>query len=302
MMAGEAAFGPDVSTGGWERALYVFPFCYGFLIASDPRLENALRRSRWPALAVACAATGLLLSWAGALSRSSTGLSVGVPPGWSALQGLGRLGVDRGHHRVRRIRHYPSATPCRPGRTPGPPRRPGPGGSVPPGTATKPSCPSTFCMSQSSWRPPGSSSAGTPPFFFQYAALVAGSFAATLGLYELALIRRFRITRLLSGMKPRTKPVTRPCPATVKARVGPAGGARWPARGGRAPLAAVASSRLRRRRRAPPPAPSRPRCSASLAWGRDNGWFSLPTAITSVPVAQRHHVRQPWWLRHVVRR
>ena len=51
MMAGEAAFGPDVNTGGWERVVYVFPFSYGFLIASDPRFENALRRSRWGARA-----------------------------------------------------------------------------------------------------------------------------------------------------------------------------------------------------------------------------------------------------------
>ena len=34
------------------------------------------------------------------------------------------------------------------------------------------------------------------------------SLAATIALYE-ALVRRFRVTRLLSGMKPRTKPVTR---------------------------------------------------------------------------------------------
>ena len=39
----------------------------------------------------------------------------------------------------------------------------------------------------------------------KYAALVIVSFAATLGLYE-ALVRPFRLTRLLSGMKPRVKP------------------------------------------------------------------------------------------------
>ena len=88
MMAAEAVSGPDVNTGGWERVAYLFPFVYGFLIASDPRFEAALRRYRWPALAIACAATGGLLAWAGALSGSGAGLSTGVPPGWSALQGL----------------------------------------------------------------------------------------------------------------------------------------------------------------------------------------------------------------------
>ena len=37
----------------------------------------------------------------------------------------------------------------------------------------------------------------------KYAALVIVSFAVTLGLYE-ALVRRFRVTRLLFGMKPRS--------------------------------------------------------------------------------------------------
>ena len=39
----------------------------------------------------------------------------------------------------------------------------------------------------------------------KYAALVILSFAATFALYE-TLVRRFRATRLLFGMKPRTKP------------------------------------------------------------------------------------------------
>jgi hypothetical protein len=59
-----------------------------------------------PALAVACVATGPLVLWAGALSRSSTGLSASVPPGRSALQGLAGwawivaiIGVRRVHRR-----------------------------------------------------------------------------------------------------------------------------------------------------------------------------------------------------------
>ena len=41
------------------------------------------------------------------------------------------------------------------------------------------------------------------PPVVKYPALVIVSFAATLGLYE-ALVRRFRVTRLLFGMKPRS--------------------------------------------------------------------------------------------------
>jgi len=40
------------------------------------------------------------------------------------------------------------------------------------------------------------------PVLLQYAALVAGSFAATLALYDLA-VRRVPAARLLLGMKPR---------------------------------------------------------------------------------------------------
>ena len=40
----------------------------------------------------------------------------------------------------------------------------------------------------------------------QYVALVVLSFAVTLGLYE-ALVRRFRLTRVLFGLKPRLSPL-----------------------------------------------------------------------------------------------
>ena len=81
----EAAFGPDGITGGWERLAYVFPFAYGFLIASDARFEVALARVRWPALAVASLATVGLLGWAAA---AGPGVVSGAGPGWSGLQGL----------------------------------------------------------------------------------------------------------------------------------------------------------------------------------------------------------------------
>src|SRR6516225_3500094 len=81
----EAAFGPDGITGGWEQLAYVFPFAYGFLIASDARFEVALARVRWPALAAATAATAGLLGWAAA---AGPGAVTGAGPGWSGLQGL----------------------------------------------------------------------------------------------------------------------------------------------------------------------------------------------------------------------
>jgi hypothetical protein len=81
----EAVFGPDGITGGWERLAYVFPFLYGFLIASDARFESALARARWPTLVVAALATIGMLGWAAA---AGPGLVSGAGPGWSALQGM----------------------------------------------------------------------------------------------------------------------------------------------------------------------------------------------------------------------
>src|SRR5271157_1582003 len=206
MMAVEAVFGPDVNTGGWERATYVFPFLYGFLIACDSRFEAALRRSRWPALAVACAATVALVAWAGALSGSAAGLT-GVPAGWSALQGLA------GWAWTAAIMGFAGSVAAR-------------RGGQPPDTAGPP-----LAAPRPRWlRAARYANEAVLPFYLlhepvivaaawlivrwpapvpaKYAVLVIVSFAATLGLYE-ALVRRFRLTRLLSGMKLRIKPATR---------------------------------------------------------------------------------------------
>jgi len=59
------------------------------------------------------------------------------------------------------------------------------------------------------------------PSLAQYTALVVLSFAATLGLYE-ALVRRFRLTRVLFGLKPRLNPRSAKTPV-------PDGGPRPPA-------------------------------------------------------------------------
>ena len=203
MMVTEAVFGPDVNTGGWERVTYVFPFLYGFVIACDPRFEAALRRSRWPALAVGCAATGALLAWAGALSVPDAGLS-GVPAGWSALQGLA------GWAWIAAITGFAGSLAAR--RAGRPPDTPAP----------------TLAARRVRWgRAARYANEAVLPFYLlhepvivaaawlivrwpapvpaKYAVLVSVSFAATLGLYE-ALVRRFRLTRFLSGMKPRIKP------------------------------------------------------------------------------------------------
>jgi peptidoglycan/LPS O-acetylase OafA/YrhL len=204
LMVVEAVFGPDVNTGGWERLAYVFPFLYGFLIASDPRLEAALRRSRRPALAVACAATGALVAWAGALSGSGAGLSAGVPLGWGALQGLA------GWAWIAAIMGFAGSLAAR--------RHPGPGTAKRGAAETADRLPRRAARYANEavlrfyllhepiivaaawfivrWH---------APIAGKYASLVVVSFAVTLGLYE-TLARRFRVTRLLFGMKPRIKP------------------------------------------------------------------------------------------------
>ena len=202
LMAVEAVFGPDVNTGGWERLAYVFPFLYGFVIASEPRFVAALRRSRRPALAVACAATAALVAWAGALTGSGAGLRAGVPPGWGALQGLA------GWAWIVAILGFAGSLAAR--------RRPGPGTARgrAGGTGGRLADRAARYANQAvlpfyllhepvivaaAWlivRWPA------PPVV-KYPALVIVSFAATLGLYE-ALVRRLRLTRLLFGMKPRS--------------------------------------------------------------------------------------------------
>ena len=195
LMAVEAVFGPDVNTGGWERTAYVLPFLYGFLIASDPRFEAALRRSRWPALAVACAATGGLMSWAAALGGSGVGLGA-VPPGWSALQGLAGwawVAAIMGFARSLAARHHP-----KPGT--GQDTASVTGGRLPRAARYANEAVLPFYLLHEPvivaaawlivrWH---------APITGKYAALVIVSFAATLAVYE-TLVRRFRVTRLLVG-------------------------------------------------------------------------------------------------------
>jgi acyltransferase-like protein len=200
----EAAFGPDGNTGGWERAAYLFPLLYGYLIASDRRFESALRRARRAALACAIVATSVLVVWAGVLGASGTDVMTGTAPGWSALQGLA------GWAWIVTILGFAGSLTSRRG---GPPSA----------TVASPSE-----GRELGWRRAGryANEAVLPfyvlhepviaaaawlivrwsaPTFGKYVVLVIVSLSGTLILYEV-LVRRFRVTRVLFGMKPSAQP------------------------------------------------------------------------------------------------
>lgn len=192
VMAVETAFGPDVNTGGWERVSYLFPLLYGFLLASDDRFSSVLQRGRRWALAVAVLATGALLAWtASVLSFGSS-----LPTGWGALQGLAGwawLAAILGFGSALRGRR----SVVRPARA---------------------------ALVRTRWWPRAASYANEAvlPFYLlhepvivlvawyvvrwqapdlaKYLVLVAVSLLVTIGVYEL-LVRRFRVARLLFGMK-----------------------------------------------------------------------------------------------------
>jgi hypothetical protein len=198
----EAAFGPDGNTGGWERLAYVFPFLYGFLIASDSRFESALSRVRWPALAVAASATAGLLGWAVA---AGSGVMGGAEPGWSALQGLAGwawLAAIVGFAAAFTARRQTGTA------TPRPARARKPRWQRAAGYANQAVLPFyllhepvivAFAWIIVRWH---------APIVVKYPVLVVASLTATLAIYELA-VRRYRITRLLFGMKSRERSVDR---------------------------------------------------------------------------------------------
>jgi len=205
LMVTEAVFGPDSNTGGWERLAYVFPFLYGFVIASQPRLEAVLRRFRWQALAVGCAASGALGAWAAGSSGSGAALGSGVPAGLAALQGLaGWMWVVAimGFGGAWAARHRPGAGTGRNVAAPGGSRlrraaRYGNEAVLPFYVLHEPVIVAVAWLIVR-WHAPSPA---------QYVALVVLSFAVTLGLYE-ALVRRFRLTRVLFGLKPRPSPLS----------------------------------------------------------------------------------------------
>ena len=203
LMATEAVFGPDTSTGGWERLAYVFPFLYGFVLASQPQLEAVLRRFRWQALAAGSAATGALGAWVVGLSGPGATLGAGVQAGFGALQGLaGWMWVVAilGFGGTWATRRRPGAGATRNAAAPpgGRPRRAARYGNeavLPFYVLHEPVIVAAAWLIVR-WHAPSVA---------QYAALVVLSFGVTLGLYE-ALVRRFRLTRVLFGLKPRVNP------------------------------------------------------------------------------------------------
>jgi peptidoglycan/LPS O-acetylase OafA/YrhL len=202
VMVVEAVFGPDDNTGGWERVAYLFPFLYGFLIASEPRLETALRRTRRPAAAAAVSATAALVAWAAALDASGDSVMTSASPAWSALQGLA------GWSWIAAILGYAGSLTSRRKMR----------GSV--------AAPETGSLQRRAGR---YANEAVLPFYLlhepvivagawlivrwnapilgKYLVLVVMSFAGTLALYEL-LIRRFPISRRLAGMKAPTRSTT----------------------------------------------------------------------------------------------
>jgi acyltransferase-like protein len=204
VMVIEAAFGPDANTGGWERLAYALPFAYGFLIASDTRFESALACARWPALVAAAAATAGLLGWASALTGAGTGVMTGATPGWAALQGLA------GWAWLAAIAGFAAALTAR-RRQPGT-RQPRPAAPRPPRWqraaryANQAVLPFYLLHEPVIVAAAGIIVRWHAPIGVKYPALVAASFTATLALYEL-VVRRYRLTRFLFGMKPTNTPV-----------------------------------------------------------------------------------------------
>lgn len=179
--------------------MYLFPLLYGYVIVSDQRFEAAIRRSRRVALAGALVVTSVLVVWATALGDAVDVRDGGVPA-LSALQGLAGwlwtvsiLGFAGSIIARRSARSSTTADEL--------PEKP-----------------------ESRWRRAARyANEAVLPFYVlhepvivvaawfivrwdgpivgKYLALVMVSFAGTLGLYEV-LVRRFRLTRVLFGMKP----------------------------------------------------------------------------------------------------
>jgi hypothetical protein len=201
MIVVEAALGPDVDTGGWERLAYLFFLLYGYIVASDRRFETVLRRARRPALALAVVATTALVAWAAALGESADVKGGGVP-GLSALQAfagwlwvvaiLGFAGSFMTRRRGRSAMKARSSS-----------RRPEPRWHRAAGYANEAVLPFYVLHEPVIVAAAWVIVRWEAPIIAKYVALVIVSFVGTLALYE-TLVRRFRVPRFLLGMKPRT--------------------------------------------------------------------------------------------------
>jgi glucans biosynthesis protein C len=225
VMAVEAALGPDKNTGGWERLTYVAFFLYGYLLASDRRFEQTLRRLRWWALGCAVLASVLLAMAAKVLDPSGADVVSGISPPVSAAQGLagwmwtaailGFAGTAAARLTTARPAGSPAGSPASTPRW----RRVAHYGNE----AVLPFYvlhePVIVAVAWVIVRWPA-------PLLVKYLSVVAASFILTLALYE-GLVRRFQLARLLFGMKP-AHPLgpnaheTRPIPAAAAAN--PTGG------------------------------------------------------------------------------
>jgi glucans biosynthesis protein C len=200
VMAVEAALGPDRNTGGWERLTYVCFFLYGYLLACDRRFEQTLRRLRWWALGWALLASVLLAVAAKLLDQSGPDAVSGASPPVSAAQGLagwmwtaailGLAGTVAARLATVRPAGSPTGSPATTPRW----RRVAHYGNE----AVLPFYvlhePVIVAVAWVVVRWPA-------PLPVKYLSVVAASFILTLALYE-ALVRRFKLTRFLFGMKP----------------------------------------------------------------------------------------------------
>jgi peptidoglycan/LPS O-acetylase OafA/YrhL len=200
VMAVEAAFGPDRNTGGWERLTYAVFFVYGYLLASDRRFEQMLRRLRWWALGCAVLASVLLAMAAKIVDPSGADVVSAASPPLSAAQGLagwmwtaailGFAGTVAARLATVRPVGSPTGSPASTPRW----RRVAYYGNE----AVLPFYvlhePVIVAVAWVVVRWPA-------PLLIKYLSVVSASFVLTLALYE-GLVRRFRLTRFLFGMKP----------------------------------------------------------------------------------------------------
>ena len=212
IMAVEAALGPDKNTGGWERLTYVWFFLYGYLLASDRRFEQTLRRRRWWTLGCAVLGSVLLAVAAKVVDPSGADVVSGVSPPVSAAQGfagwmwtaaiLGFAATAAARFSTARPAGSSAGSPVSAPRW----RRVARYGNE----AVLPFYvlhePVIVAVAWFVVRWPA-------PVPIKYLSVVAASFILTLALYEL-LVRRFQLTRFLFGMKP-ARP-TRPMPQQTR--------------------------------------------------------------------------------------
>ena len=195
----ETVLGPDLDTGGWERLAYLFFLLYGYLIASDRRFEAAMSRARRPALACALTATIALVVSVGVLGESGTDIRNGGSAGLSALQGLaGWLWVVAIMGFVGSLRGWRGRRS--PGDAPSPPPKPRTRWRRASRYANEAVLPFYVLHEPVIVAAAWVIVRWDAPILAKYLALVIVSFAITLGLYE-ALVRPFRVTRILFGMK-----------------------------------------------------------------------------------------------------